>query len=106
MTCFNGFVDLFIEKWLLIADTDPQGEVKWFRAEGQRESAAQAFRSEAQVAARLQEQLRQARWASFNQAERQFQLGEWQEGVALLARAIKFNPANQVAVERFYRRCK
>jgi WD40 repeat protein len=45
--------------------------------------------------------LRQASWASFNQAERQFQLGEWQEGIALLARAIKFNPTNQVASERF-----
>jgi hypothetical protein len=36
--------------------------------------------------------LRQASWASFNQAERQFQLGEWREGIALLARAIKFDP--------------
>src|SRR5262249_19418170 len=68
----------------------------------QRESAAQALKSEAQVAAQLQEQLRQASWASFNQAERQFQLGEWQEAVALLARAIKFDPANQVATERFF----
>jgi hypothetical protein len=46
--------------------------------------------------------LRQASWASFNQAERQFQLGEWPEAVALLARAIKFDPANQVATERFF----
>jgi WD40 repeat protein len=75
---------------------------QWFRAERQRESAAQAFKSEAEVAGRLQEQLRQASWASFNQAERQFQLGEWQEAIALLARAIKFDPANQVATERFF----
>jgi WD40 repeat protein len=75
---------------------------QWFRAERQRESAAQAFKSEAQVTAKLQEQLRQASWASFNQAERQFQLGEWQEAIALLARAIKFDPANQVASERFF----
>jgi len=75
---------------------------QWFRAERQRESAAQAFKSEAQLTAKLQEQLRQASWASFNQAERQFQLGEWPEAVALLARAIKFNPANQVATERFF----
>jgi WD40 repeat protein len=75
---------------------------QWFRAERQRESASQAFKSEAQVTAQLQEQLRQASWASFNQAERQFQLGEWHEAIALLARAIKFDPANQVATERFF----
>jgi hypothetical protein len=65
-------------------------------------SAAQAFKSEAQVAAKLQQQLRQASWASFNQAERQFQSGEWREGIALLARAIKFDPENRVASERFF----
>ena len=75
---------------------------QWFRAEQQRESAAQAFKSEAQVAAQLQDQLRLASWASFNQAERQFQSGEWQEAIAFLARAIKFDPANQVASERFF----
>jgi WD40 repeat protein/serine/threonine protein kinase len=75
---------------------------QWFRAERQRESAAQAFKSEAQVTAQLQEQLRLASWASFNQAERQFQSGEWQQGIALLARAVKFDPANQVAAERFF----
>jgi len=75
---------------------------QWFQAEHQRYNAAQAFKSEAGVAAKLQEQLRQASWASFSQAERQFQLEEWREGVALLARAIKFDPANQVASERFF----
>ena len=54
------------------------------------------------VTARLHEQLREASWESFNQAERQFQLGEWREGVALLSRAIKFNPKNLVALERFF----
>jgi WD40 repeat protein/serine/threonine protein kinase len=54
------------------------------------------------VTARLHEQLREASWGSFNQAERQFQLGEWREGVALLSRAIKFNPENRVASERFF----
>jgi WD40 repeat protein/serine/threonine protein kinase len=54
------------------------------------------------VTVRLHEQLREASWESFNQAERQFQLGEWREGVALLSRAIKFNPANRVALERFF----
>jgi WD40 repeat protein len=76
--------------------------LQWFRAEQQRQSAAQAFRSEAAITSKLEEQLRQASWASFNQAERQFQLGEWQEAIALLARAIKFDPANQVASERFF----
>jgi WD40 repeat protein len=76
--------------------------LQWFWAEQQRQSAAQAFRSEATITSKLQEQLRQASWASFNQAERQFQLGEWQEAIALLARAIKFDPANQVASERFF----
>ncbi len=75
---------------------------QWFRAERQRESAAQAFKSEAQVTAKLEDQLRLASWASFNQAERQFQSGEWQEAIAFLARAIKFDPANQVASERFF----
>jgi WD40 repeat protein/serine/threonine protein kinase len=75
---------------------------QWLRAERQRQSATQAFKSEAQVAAKLHEQLRQASWASFSQAERQFQLGEWREGIALLARAIKFDPENQVASERFF----
>jgi WD40 repeat protein/serine/threonine protein kinase len=54
------------------------------------------------VTVRLHEQLSEASWGSFNQAERQFQLGEWQEGIALLSRAIKFNPENQVASERFF----
>jgi WD40 repeat protein/serine/threonine protein kinase len=54
------------------------------------------------VTARLHEQLREASWGSFNQAERQFQLGEWRAGMALLSRAIKFNPENQVASERFF----
>jgi WD40 repeat protein len=76
--------------------------LEWFRAEQQRRSAAQAFRSEAAITSKLEEQLRQASWASFNQAERQFQLGEWREAIALLARAIKFDPANQVASERFF----
>jgi WD40 repeat protein/tetratricopeptide (TPR) repeat protein len=75
---------------------------QWLRAESQRESADQALKSEAQVTAKLQDQLRQASWASFNQAERQFQLGEWPEAIALLARAIKFDPANRVASERFF----
>ena len=75
---------------------------QWLRAERQRQSVAQAFKSEAQITTKLQEQLRQASWASFNQAERQFVSGEWGEGIALLARAIKFDPQNQVASERFF----
>ena len=66
---------------------------QWLRAERQRQSVAQAFKSEAQITTKLQEQLRQASWASFNQAERQFVSGEWREGIALLARAIKFDAA-------------
>jgi WD40 repeat protein/energy-coupling factor transporter ATP-binding protein EcfA2 len=76
--------------------------LQWFRAERQRQSAAQALESEAEIAAKLKEQLRQASWASFNQAERQFQLKEWNEAIALLARAIKFDPTNQVASQRFF----
>src|SRR5262249_10971730 len=62
----------------------------------------QALASEAAVAGKLHEQLRQASWVSFNQAERQFQLGEWREGIALLAHAIKLDPENPVASERFF----
>jgi WD40 repeat protein/energy-coupling factor transporter ATP-binding protein EcfA2 len=76
--------------------------LQWFRAERQRQSAAQALKSEAEIAAKLKEQLRQASWASFNQAERQFQLKEWNEAIALLARAIKFDPTNQVVSQRFF----
>jgi WD40 repeat protein/serine/threonine protein kinase len=54
------------------------------------------------VTARLHERLREASWGSFNHAERQFQLGEWREGIALLSRAIQFNPENLVASERFF----
>ena len=90
--------------------------LQWFRAERQRQSAERlaakaqaeelrskkALASEAEVTATLREQLRRASWASFNQAERQFQIGEWREGIALLARAIKLDPENQVASERFF----
>src|SRR6201984_633094 len=72
------------------------------RAQAEEAHAKEALASEAEVAGKLQEQLRQARWASFNEAERQFQFGEWREGIALLARAIKFDPQNQVASERFF----
>jgi WD40 repeat protein/tetratricopeptide (TPR) repeat protein len=76
--------------------------LQWFRAERQRRNAAQALKSEAETAAKLKEQLKQASWASFNQAERQFQLKEWNEAIALLARAIKFDPTNQVVSQRFF----
>jgi len=76
--------------------------LQWYRAERQRQSAAQALKSEAEIAAKLKEELRQASWASFNQAERQFQLKEWNEAIALLARAIKFDPTNQVVSQRFF----
>jgi WD40 repeat protein len=89
---------------------------QWLQAERHRQSAEknaalaraeeartkQALASEAQVSAKLHDQLRQASWTSFNQAERQFQLGDWREGIALLARAIKFDPENPVATERFF----
>ena len=80
----------------------PASERREERPGPSEEAAKQALESEAEVAAKLHEQLRQASWASFNQAERQFQLGEWREGIALLARAIKFDPENQVASERFF----
>src|SRR6202035_3714575 len=82
---------------------------QWLQAERQRQSAeknaalAQAEGARiAEVAGKLHDQLRQASWTSFNQAERQFRLGEWREGIALLARAIKFDPENPVASERFF----
>jgi WD40 repeat protein len=88
---------------------------QWLQAERQRHSAEKnaalaraeeaqtkrALASEAEVTGKLRDQLRQAGWTSFNQAERQFQLGQWREGIALLARAIKFDPENPVASERF-----
>jgi WD40 repeat protein/tetratricopeptide (TPR) repeat protein len=50
----------------------------------------------------LAENSRQASWSSFNQADLQINRGEWQEGIAHLARAVKFNPENRVAAERFF----
>jgi len=82
---------------------------QWLQAERHRQRAeknAALARAEgariAEVAGKLHDQLRQASWTSFNQAERQFRLGEWREGIALLARAIKFDPENAVASERFF----
>src|SRR5271165_6696539 len=82
---------------------------QWLQAERHRQSAeknaalAQAEGARiAEVAGKLHDQLRQASWTSFNQAERQFQLGEWREAIALLARAIKLDPENPVASERFF----
>jgi WD40 repeat protein/serine/threonine protein kinase len=71
-------------------------------AEAEEAHAKQALASEAEVARKLHDQLRQASWVSFNQAERQFQLGEWRVGIALLAHAIKLDPENPVASERFF----
>jgi WD40 repeat protein/tetratricopeptide (TPR) repeat protein len=76
--------------------------LEWFRAEQQRQSATQALKTVAETSLKLREGLEQASWASFNQAERQFQLKEWNEAIALLARAASFNPTNQVASERFF----
>jgi hypothetical protein len=89
-------------QWLQAEHHRQSAEQLAARAQAEEARARQALASEAEVTAKLQEQLRQASWASFNQAERQFQLGEWSEGIALLARAIKFNPQNQVASERFF----
>jgi tetratricopeptide (TPR) repeat protein len=89
-------------QWLQAERHRQNAEQLAARAQAEEARTKQALASEAEVTAKLQEQLRQASWASFNQAERQFQLGEWQEGIAHLARAIKFNPANQVASERFF----
>src|ERR1700751_6258551 len=89
---------------------------QWIQAERHRQSAEknaalaraeeahtkQALASEAEVAAKLRDQLRQASWASFNQAERQFQLREWRGGGCLFARAIKFGPAKNAVSERFF----
>ena len=74
---------------------------QWFRAERQRQSAAQAFKSEAELAAKLQEQLRQASWTSFSQAERQFQL-ESGGKVSLFWRVRSSLTQNQVASQRFF----
>ncbi|MEY2604016.1 MAG: hypothetical protein QOH31_1805, partial [Verrucomicrobiota bacterium] len=79
-----------------------QAEKNAALARAEEAHAKQALASEAEVAGKLHDQLRQASWVSFNQAERQFQLGEWREGIALLAHAIKLDPENPVASERFF----
>jgi WD40 repeat protein/TPR repeat protein len=64
---------------------------------------AQTQRDRANVAVHHQKQLlEQASWSSFNQADLQMERGEWREGLTHLARAIKFNPENSIASERFF----
>src|SRR5262249_5395726 len=88
-------------QWLQAERHRQSAEKNGALARAEEAQAKQALASEAEVV-KLHDQLRQASWASFNQAERQFQFGEWREGIALLARAIKFDPSNQVASERFF----
>lgn len=61
-----------------------------------------AVAAEKRIATDLKEKLRQASRTSFNQAERQFVLGKWDEGIALLARAVQFDPKNEIASESFF----
>jgi WD40 repeat protein len=89
-------------QWLQAERQRQTAEQNAARAQAEEARAKQALASEAEVTAKLQEHLRQASWTSFNQAERQFKLGEWREGIALLAHAIKFDPKNPVASERFF----
>jgi WD40 repeat protein/TPR repeat protein len=64
---------------------------------------ARTQRDRANIAVHHQKQLlEQASWSSFNQADLQMERGEWREGLAHLARAIKFNPENPIASERFF----
>src|SRR5271165_6007407 len=71
-------------------------------AEKQKQDAVTAQRNLEAKNRELGSMLEEASWASFNQAERQFHLGQWNEGIALLARAEKFDPKNQIASERFF----
>jgi hypothetical protein len=71
-------------------------------AEKQKQDAVTAQRNLETKNRELGSLLEEASWASFNQAERQFHLGQWNEGIALLARAVKFDPKNQIASERFF----
>src|SRR5271157_5366921 len=71
-------------------------------AEKQKQDAVTAQRNLEAKNRELGSLLEEASWASFNQAERQFHLGQWNEGIALLARAVKFDPKNQIASERFF----
>ena len=71
-------------------------------AEKQKQDAVTAQRNLEAKNRELGSMLEEASWARFNQAERQFHLGQWNEGIALLARAVKFDPKNQIASERFF----
>ena len=102
MTAISALAIVAGFQWLQAEHQRKSAENNAAAAQAEEARAKQALASEAEVAGKLQEQLRQASRASFNQAERQFQLGEWQEGIALLARAIKFDPQNQVASQRFF----
>src|ERR1700730_9045887 len=102
MAAISGLAIVAAFQWLQAERHRQSAEKNAALARAEEAHTKQALASEAEVAAKLRDQLRQASWASFNQAERQFQLGEWPEGIALLARAIKFDPENQIASERFF----
>jgi len=67
-----------------------------------RSEAKEAVAAEAELSTKLREQLRQASWTSFNEAELLFGLVEWRKGIAHLARAITFDPQNPVPAERLF----
>jgi WD40 repeat protein len=75
---------------------------QWAQAETARENAEQQRQRAEEAVTAQKKQLEHASWASFNQADLQISRGEWQEGIAHLARAVKFNPENKVAAERFF----
>ena len=57
---------------------------------------------ERDLASELRNQLSQACWSNFNQADRLIQLGRWSEGILHLALALEFDPNNELAAERFF----
>lgn len=71
-------------------------------AQTEETKAKEALAAEAELSTKLRQQLHQASWASFNEAELLFGLGEWRKGIAHLGRAITFDPENPVPAERLF----
>ena len=71
-------------------------------AQTEETKAKEALSAEAELSTKLRQQLRQASWTSFNEAELLFGLGEWRKGIAHLGRAVTFDPENPVPVERLF----
>jgi len=75
---------------------------QWLRAERQRQSVAQAFKSEAQITTKLQEQLRRRAGQALTKPSVSSGLESGEKESLFLRVRSNCDPQNQVASERFF----